>query len=135
MSSPAPFDDIKARLIAANLGLPIAWPNEVFKKPNPPGPWLAVAVTANHYAPIELGGGGWMEEGTALIEVVVPVGSGSGTARAIAKAVADVFRGVPAQPVVYLGGSIGDGQVDDPDGVWWCIMVAIDWRYQDTSFP
>lgn len=133
MSSPAPFNDIRTRLNAAALGVPIAWPNEPFKRPVPPAAWLSVQVTSTHNAPIELGGGVWQEEGVAYTDVHVPVGTGSDTARTLAKSVADVFRAVPPQPVVYCGGSIGDGEVSSADGMWWTITVTIDWRYQDTT--
>lgn len=133
MSSPAPFADISAKIEAAALGYPIAYPNVPFKRPNPPGPWLRVDVTSNTLAPIELGARVWQEDGTAYVDVFVPAGSGSSTARTIAKDVANVFRGLGPEDVVYLGGSIGQGTIAEVDGMWWCLTVTIDWRYQDIS--
>lgn len=133
MSSPVPFNDVVAKLQAANLGYPIALPNTPFKRPNPVGPWLRVECTSHTLLPIELNGGAWQEQGTAFIEVFVPGGSGTGAARTIAKAVSNVFRGLPPEDVVYLGGSIGAGSVTETDGMWWCLTVTVDWRYQDTT--
>jgi len=133
MSSPVPFDDVRSKLEAANLGYPIAWPNTVFRRPQPPGPWLSVECTSRTLVPIEISGGVWQEEGTAFIDVFVPAGSGTDTARSIAKAVANVFRGLGAEPVVYLGGSIGAGVTTESDGMWWTLPVTVDWRYQDTT--
>ena len=133
MSSPAPFDDVRNRLTAAALGYSIAWPNTVFKRPQPPAPWLRVECTSNVIGPIEVGGGVWQEDGTAYIDVFVPAGSGTDLARTIAKNVSNAFRGVAAQPVVYLGGSIGAGQIAEADGMWWCLTVSVDWKYQDTT--
>ena len=139
MSSPAPFNDARTRIIAANLGVPISWPNEPFAKPQPfnnanvPQPWLVVRMTSDVLEPIELGGAVWQEEGRLYVDVMVPTGSGSDTARTLAKAAADVFRGVSIGPLTYLGGSIGNGITADENGEWWCLTVVIDWRYQDST--
>ena len=133
MSSPVPFADAESRILAANLGVPVAWPNTTFTKPNPPAPWLSVDITSHILGPVELAGGVWQEEGTLFVDVFVPVGTGSAGARTLAKAVSNIFRGLDAGPVVYLGGSIGNGSVAEPDGMWWLITVTVQWRYQDAS--
>jgi len=133
MSSPDPYLDLRSKLEAANLGVPISWPNEKFLQPNPPSPFLVVGITSTVTQPHELGGAGWTEEGTATIDVFVPARTGSLLARQIAKAVSNVFRGIPPQPVVYLSGSIGNGVIAEPDGLWWVLTVSVDWQYQDTT--
>lgn len=133
MSSPAPFNDVKAKLEAANLGYPIAWPNEKFDRPQAPSTWLHVEITSSVLVPIELGADVWQEEGTAYITVLVPKGSGSDTARTIAKTIANLFRGLGPEDVVYLGAAIGNGSIAGADGVYWPLTVAVDWRYQDLS--
>lgn len=130
MSSPAPFNDARSLIIAANLGVPIAWPNEVFDKPEPVAPWIHVEMTSDVMAPIELSGGVWQEEGTLYIDVFVPTGTGTDAARTLAKNASNIFRAVSG-PVVYLGGSIGNGSVSENDGMWWLITVTVRWRYQD----
>lgn len=132
MSSPAPWNDARAKLGAAGLGVPIAWPNEPFSNPEPPALWVAVEMTGDVLAPIELASNGaWQEEGRLYAHVMTPAGWGSDQARALAKSIANVFRGLPPAPVVYYGASIGAGQVADPEGAWWRLTVVIDWRYQD----
>lgn len=133
MSSPVPFADASAKINAANLGVAIAWPNITFKKPNPPALWLDVESTSHVIAPVELGGGVWQEEGTLYLSVFAPAGTGSTAARTLAKTVSNIFRGQYGGPVIYLGGSIGNGTISEPDGMWWVITVTVDWRYQDTT--
>jgi len=132
MSSAAPFADITAKLVAAALGYPIWYPNATFKPPTPPTPWLRLSVTSDVLAPVELGADIWRETGTAYVEVIVPAYSGSSTARAIAKSVANAFRGLTSPyPVVYMGASIGDGLVQPVNGAWWGLTVSLDWKYED----
>jgi hypothetical protein len=131
VSSPVPFDDALAKLQAANLGYTIALPNEQFDVPEPPAPWLSVSATSTMLAPADLGANVWQEEGTFYIDVMVPSGSGTSTARTLAKDVANVFRGLGPENVVYLSTAIGSGSVGTDDGLWFCITVSVDWRYQD----
>lgn len=131
MSSPVPFDDAVAKLQAAALGYPIALPNEHFDVPEPPGPWLSVSATSTMLAPSDLGADVWLEEGTFYVDVMIPTGSGTSTARTLAKNVANVFRGLGPEDVVYRSATIGGGSVGTEDGLWWCLTVSVDWRYQD----
>ena len=132
MSSPTPYDDAKAIILAANLGVPIQWQNDgSFHEPQPPTLWLSVDCTSHVLAPIELGGGVWQEEGTLYVHVMAKAGSGTDAARTLAKSVATLFRGLGPRNVVYLGGSIGAGVAEDPQGIWWVLTVTVDWRYQD----
>lgn len=133
MSSLVPFDTSRTMLTGAALGYPIAWPNVTFKKPNPVAPWLAVECTSHTLDPVELSGGVWQEEGTLYVDVFVPAGTGTDTARTIAKNVSNIFRGQYGGPVIYNGGSIGNGSIAESDGMWWVITVTMQWRYQDTS--
>ena len=131
MSSPDPYYDVVEKLQGAEFGYPIWLPNEPFTVPKPPRPWIRVSITSDVLQPIELGADVWQEEGTAYVEVVVPAFTGTRIARALAKNIANLFRGLDPAPVVYLGTSIGDGVVQPVDGLWWGLTVAIDWRYQD----
>ena len=133
MSSLIPFDDARTKILAANLGVPIAWPNVTFNKPITPGPWLAVECTSHTIDPIELSGGVWSEEGTVYVDVFVPTGTGTDAARTLAKSISNIFRGIYTGPVIYNGGSIGNGSISENDGMWWVITVTVQWRYQDTT--
>lgn len=143
MSSPAPWNDARSRLEAANLGILLAWPNEAVTLPdasaavspvtNPlPYMWAAVQMTGYTLAPMEVGdGGAWLETGTLFVHIMTPAGWGTDDARTLGKTVANTFRGLPAAPVVYMRASIGDSAAEDEDGAWWRLTVMIDWRYQD----
>lgn len=132
MSSPAPWQDFKAKLLAANLVAAdhIEWPNEPFQAPDGEI-WLSVDIAGDVLMPIELGAGVWQEEGASYVHVHVPSFSGADDARELAKQVANVYRDLPPQAVVYLGASIGLGTISDPEGKWWTLSVRIDWKYQD----
>lgn len=141
MSSPAPWNDARAKLQAANLGIAFAWPNESFTMPPAPGSgpisnelpymWAAVEMTGFTLAPIEVGAGAWQETGTLYVHIMTPTGWGTDAARTLGKTVANTFRGLPGAPIVYMRASIGDSAAEDEDGAWWRLTVAIDWRYQD----
>lgn len=135
MSSFAPFDDARTLLLAANLvpASHIHWPNEPFREPagDPPALWLMVESIGTLLDPIEMGGGAWQESGTVFVHIMTPINAGSDAARALAKSIANVFRGLPARNVVYRGASIGDGLHTDPAGMWWALTVSVDWVYQD----
>lgn len=127
--SPEPWNDARARLEAAALGHPIEWPNERFVTPSPPRPWLSVQADGDVLEPIEIGPGAWEERGTLYVHVMVPAGTGSTTARQIAKDVANIYRGA-AGYTVYRRASIGAG-VPDENGLWFVTTVSIDWTYTD----
>ena len=113
------------------MGSPFGLPNGPFTVPKPPRQWLRISTPSDFLPPIKRGADVWQEEGTAYVEVVVPAFTGTRIARALAKNIANLFRGLDPAPVVYLGTSIGDGVVQPVDGLWWGLTVAIDWRYQD----
>jgi hypothetical protein len=132
MSSPVPFADGVALLTGAALGYPIALPNAVFVKPQPPAPWLRVEVMSHMLAPIDIGANVWQEDGTTFIDIIVPANSGTTLARTIAKNAANAFRNLGPRPVVYTAGSLTAG-VAGPDGMWWTLTFSMDWTYQDTT--
>jgi hypothetical protein len=133
MSSPAPWADAKGRLIAANLGVAIAWPNEPFDKPEAPAMWISVQAASAVLKPIELGAGVWVEEGTLYVDIHIPKGWGTDDARVLAKTIADTFRGLPAAPTSYVGAAISGSAVGDSGGMWESMTVSVDWRYQDIN--
>lgn len=135
MSSPAPWLDARGRieasgLIAADL---IQWPNEPFVEPvNPRVMWINVTMTGDTLEPIELGPARtWREEGGLAIDIYTPAGAGSLDARTLGKALVNLFRNVPTSAIVYTRASIGDGQAEDIDGVWWRFTVSVAYRYGD----
>ena len=90
MSSPEVYQDARTLIAdgAAQLVLPVAWPNRKFKPPEPVAPFLAVEVMGDGAEPYELGGGVWVEDGTIEVAVVVPTGTGIEQGLTLRKAVA-----------------------------------------------
>jgi hypothetical protein len=135
MSSPVPWADARAKITAANLGVPIEWPNEDFQEPvSSPGLWISVETCSDSMEPIEVGANVWQESGTLYIHVMAPQGSGTMAARTLAKQIVTLFRSLPPpQTVVYTSAGLGTGAGNDPRGLWWVLPVSIDWRYQDIT--
>lgn len=144
MSSPAPWNDARSRLEAANLGIAFAWPNERFDMPAAPTGdgavtnalpymWAAVQMTGDTLLPLEVGAAVWQETGVLYVHIMTPTGWGTDDARTLGKTVANTFRGLPGAPIVYLGASIGDSMAEDEDGAWWRLTVSVRWRYQDIN--
>jgi hypothetical protein len=130
MSSPAPFNDARARMQAAALGYEIEWPNEPFERPN--SIWLAVDAYSDVMEPIELGGGAWGESGVFMVDIMVPLGWGTDVARQLGKDIANVFRGVTGE-VSYRAANIGSGGRDPERGKFYIIPVRVPWVYQDLT--
>jgi len=132
MSSPEPWADARVRIETAGL-VPadrVCWPNEAFHQPNGET-WIAVDMSGGLSEPLELGGGVWQERGRLWMHCFAPTGTGTADLRALAKAAADLFRGLPSGPVVYESAEIGMGEPGDDDGRYWRISVSVEYRYQD----
>lgn len=135
--SPTPWNDARSRLLAAGLvpaGM-IEFPNEPFQEPDAStgAAWLSVEAVGDILSPIEMGGGGWQEEGRLFVHVMVPAFSGSDAARTLAKAVANVYRFSGPNPTRYNGASIGGGEKANVEGTLWRLTVILDWKFQDTA--
>lgn len=147
MAADAVYDAIKSYLqTAANVAVlvdpdtgvvpPFRFENENFEKPNPPSPWIAVAMTGVLYGQQSLGASvqsdnRWDESGHLWLPVFTPSGSGSSRARQIAKMLANIFRGLNT----LLNGSlefrdafIGEGAPASEDGNWYELPLVIEWR-------
>lgn len=140
MTSPAPWADARARILAAISpdqpaplgGLPCQWPNEIFDRPEQV-PWLSVDSYGVGMRAVEMSRfGAWQEDGEIVVTVMVPDGTGVGDAKAISKAISDIFRHAQAEdaPVVY-GRQIIDFGQKSADGLWWETPVLIGLRYID----
>jgi hypothetical protein len=115
---------------AAQIGLPVAWPNTAFDDPEPPAPFLAVEGMGDGAEPYELGGGVWVEDGAVVLHILVPVGTGIDGGLALRKTAAGWFRGLPPRPVVYERFVLDPGGMDE-DGNWYRLSLRVQYRYQD----
>lgn len=134
MSSPEVYQDARTLIAdgAAQIGLPVAWPNAAFDVPEPPAPFLAVEVMGDGAEPYELGGGVWVEDGTIEVAVVVPTGTGIEQGLTLRKAVAGWFRGLPAREVTYDRFIMDPGGMDE-DGNWFRLPLRVSYRFQSIS--
>lgn len=133
MSSPAVWADVRDRLTAGLPGVLIAWPNEPLAAEPGDSVWVSVQSTSNRLHPIELGASVWQEDGTVYLDFHAPVNTGTDAARALAKQAVNLFRGLLGSPVVYIESNLGNGAASDPDGIWWTMTAAVDYRYQDIA--
>lgn len=133
MSTPVPFNDARERLQAADLGVPVEWPNTQFKAPSPPGVWIAMDMESESMQPIELGGGVWEERGTLMLDIIIPDNWGTDFARVVAQNIILAFRGVSSGSLYYERAQIGNSGPDPERGKYYVMPVRIAWRYQDIT--
>lgn len=140
MSTPAVWDDARARieLGAAQLGIPVAWPNEQFAMPQPFEPatgqanlWIAASIRGDLSEPYEIEGGIWEETGTVEVHVMLPTTAGIRPGLVARKALANLFRGVIEGPVTYRSAILDAQGIPDEDGNWVPLTLRVTYSYQD----
>ncbi|MBN9022170.1 MAG: hypothetical protein J0H08_08775 [Rhizobiales bacterium] len=143
------FDAIKAFLGSADVTdaiedpstatvPPIRFENERFEKPNPPAPWIAMALTGVVYGQQSIGAGQqsdnrWDEAGDLWLQVHVPSGSGASRAWELARVLADQFRGLRlmSDDLEFMDAFIGQGGPAEEEGNWFMLPLSIEWRRVD----
>lgn len=133
MGSHTVYTAIREHLAANWTATPLAWENEAFTPPDPLAAWVAVEITGDVYARQSIGAGSadrWDEEGSVLMHVFVPAGTGSATAREHCKALADLFRGtlLLSGSLEFRDATIGLGEVGDDEGATYRISISVAWR-------
>lgn len=146
MADDAVYDAIKAYLeTAANVAVlvdastgivpPFRFENENFNKPEPPAPWIAMAITGVIYSQESIGAGQqednrWDETGHLWLPVFVPAGTGASRARQLGKMLANIFRGLTLlnDSLEFMDSFIGEGEPAPEEGNWYKLEVAIAWR-------
>lgn len=146
MAADAVYDVVKAYLqTPANVAVladsttgnvpPFRFENEPFDKPNPPTPWIAVALTGVLYGQQSIGASRqadnrWDETGHLWIPVFVKTNTGSSRARHLAKLIADIFRGLVLinNTLEFMDAFIGEGSPAPQEGNWYELPVVIEWR-------
>ncbi|MCB1499713.1 MAG: hypothetical protein KDK07_07960 [Bauldia sp.] len=146
MADDAVYDAIKAFLSTPSnvAGLadpdtaevpPIRFENEAFTKPNPPAPWISVALTGVLYGQQSIGesvqaDNRWDERGHLWLPVFVAAGAGASQPRRLAKKLADLFRGLTllSGDLEFMDAFIGEGGPAEEEGNWYELPLAIEWR-------
>ena len=132
MSTAAAFTAIRAYLEANWTATPMAWENEGFTKPSPPAPFVLVQITGDIWDQASIGAGDrasnrWEEAGELLLDVIVPTGTGSLTARTHATDLANLFRGLQLGDIEFRDISIGLGFAADDRGPWFLLPMRVAW--------
>ena len=125
--------DLRARLAAAAFtsnghAVPACFPNEGFQAPAGNRPWLRVDVSGGSGLPIELGGETWQDDGQALIDVLVPVGTGVDATVALMDGLKAMFRGPPFEPITYVRVAADPGGTGDDDGQYFITSMRAEWK-------
>ncbi|HEX4302834.1 MAG TPA: hypothetical protein VHZ78_08570 [Rhizomicrobium sp.] len=150
MADDAVYDAIKAHLQDASVVAILADPdtsvvppfrfeNDLFGVPEPPAPWISMALTGVIYGQVSIGAptaaqNRWDEEGHLWLPVFVPVGTGSSRARNLCKQLADIFRGLTLLDgsLEFMDAFIGEGTAAaEEEGNWFQLPLAIEWRLID----
>jgi hypothetical protein len=147
MAADAVYDAIKTYLTANQSSLTdpdtsdavtIRFENESFDLPNPPKPFVSVALTSSVYGQQTIGASlqaqnRWDERGHLWLAVFAQTGSGVSRARHLAKQLADLFRGTTllSGSLEFMDSFIGEGEPGAEDGNWYKLPLAIEWRRMD----
>jgi hypothetical protein len=145
MAADTVYDAIKAYLAASTASLAdpvggsvptIRYENEKFDKPEPPSPFVAMAVSSTVYGQQSIGASiqadnRWDEKGTLWLFVMVPTGYGASRARGLAKQCCDLFRGktLLGGNLEFMDAFIGRGAEAQEAGNWFELPVGIDWLH------
>ena len=96
----------RVAVIAASLGLPVAWPNITFDPPD--APYARIYVLPAQTIGQDLAGQMRTYQGILQANIIVPAGSGVTQARGLAQSIADAFpEGLPlveGDLTVYING-------------------------------
>lgn len=140
MADDVIYGAIKDYVSGSFTRAPIAWENESFTRPSDGSPWLIFEITGSLYAQTSIGESPqgvnrYDQEGVMFFHVLVLKGTGSATARQIAKQIADLFRGTQLldDNLEFVNMTIGEGQPSDESGTHYRISVSIDWRLSDSG--
>jgi hypothetical protein len=98
--------------------------------------FVQLSFTGQNYSQASLGASvqsanRWDETGVLFLDVLVPINSGSRTARTYAKSLCDLFRGLTllSGNLEFLDATIGEGSKSDRyNGNYFIIPVDINWR-------
>lgn len=133
MASPEVWQEARSRLEAANLGVPIAWPNEGFADPaDSTDPiFVSVEIEGGLSAPIEIGlNATWEESGALWCHVMIPSGTGIVAGIALRKTIANLFRDLPPGPVTWTSADLDIGGQSE-DGGYFSLPLRVTYRFHD----
>ncbi len=136
---------IRSRLEAGWTTTRITYQNETPAAPFPPTgagavlvPWVNLEVEGGEAEIVGTGTPGnhvWTYEGTIMVHVFVPIGSGDALATQYAITIGELFRAAqfydstPGFAVRTLAPSVDPGGSADDDGLWFRVTMSVDFVY------
>jgi hypothetical protein len=138
MSSPEAYDALVARLRPGWTTTDLVLENEDYEVASTPTRFVYVEIYGDNYNQESMGAPGanmWLETGVAYLHVMVPTGTGSREARALANSLLYLFREQPTG-LTITEMSIGAGDPSRSFGNYFSIAATLFWtRFDITSIP
>jgi len=139
MLPPAAAQAIKDRLRTGFTALPIAWPNEEFKRPVDPEtsevlPYVVAEMPGGRYDQESTGAPGAnviRTDSAIALHVYVRRNTGDDQALQWCKELRDLFRGQDVGGCEFRGGQLYPGEDGDADGLYWRRTVVIQFRFDE----
>ncbi|HLP66768.1 MAG TPA: hypothetical protein VK181_04540 [Rhizobium sp.] len=135
MSSTAAFDAIHDQLTASWAETPLMFENDPLPALVDQETFVYVEIFGDQAMQDTFGDPGhneWVEEGAAYLHVMVPDGTGSREARAIAGRLSLLFREVSLGTMQFTGISIGNGDPGQSFPNYFAMTVTLAWNRRDT---
>ncbi len=136
MASPTAFNAFHDTLVAGWTTTTVVFENERYDLPNTATPFLFVEIVGDTLNQDTIGSPGsnmWLETGFTYIHVMVPIHTGTGTARTYAKQALDLFREKPIAGLHMPEMSIGAGEPGRDFPKHWALTATIRWDRRDIT--
>ncbi|EJB02884.1 hypothetical protein Rleg9DRAFT_1698 [Rhizobium leguminosarum bv. trifolii WSM597] len=136
MSSPEAFDAINEVLFNGWAETIVIYENDTLQDPDTQEPFIYIEVVGDQLEQDTFGAPGqneWVEDGAAYFHVMVPNGTGSREARAIAKRLSNLFRERPVDSMNFQRMSIGSGEPGRDFPNFFAMTLTIGFDRRDTT--
>ncbi|MCV9960733.1 phage tail terminator-like protein [Pararhizobium sp. BT-229] len=136
MASPEAFDAISNTLEASWAETSVLYENDPLEDPDTQAAFVYVEIVGDLYDQDTFGAPGqneWVEEGAVYLHVMVPNGTGSREARAIAKRLTNLFREIPIGTMHFERMSIGSGEPGRDFPNYFAMTATIGWNRRDIT--
>ncbi len=136
MSSPAAFDAIEEVLFNGWAETLVIFENGPVSDPDTQAPFVYVEIVGDQLVQDTFGAPGqneWVEDGAAYLHVMVPNGTGSREARAIAARLSNLFRERPVGTMNFNSMSIGSGSPGRDFPNFFAMTLTIGFDRRDTT--
>lgn len=136
MASPEAFDAISEVLFESWSETIVIYENDKLSDPDTQTAFVYVEIVGDLLEQDTFGAPGqneWVEDGAAYFHVMVPDGTGSREARAIAKRLSNLFREHPIGTMNFQRMSIGSGEPGKDFPNFFAMTLTIGFDRRDTT--